>query len=73
MTCAFEIYNEYTVIHVLVKLSPKCPGHVPFPGFGHGQDFFGDTVDNWPVESHVMGVSLFLSHEWHLTTNHYFI
>ena len=54
-------------------LSQECPGHVLFPGFGHGQEFFGDAVGNWPVESHVLVVSLFLSHEWHLTTDYFFI
>ena len=54
-------------------MSRTCPGHVLFPGFGHGQDFFGDAVGNWPVESHVLVVSLFLSHEWHLTTDQFFI
>ena len=26
---------------------------------------------DWPNKSHVLGMSLFLSHEWHLATEHH--
>ena len=45
--------------------------HMPYSldlGMGHGHDFFGDAVNARPIESHVLGTSLFLSDEWHLTT-----
>ena len=72
---AADEYGANTYVHMAYKvfqMEPKlsfglrreCP--VEFPGFGHGQDFFGDTT-----ESHVMGVSSFTSHQWHLSTGHH--
>ena len=64
--------NQFTSCCYNGQLSLECPGHVLFPGFGHILDFLGDTGGAWPDESHVhvhvLGISLFLSHEWHLTT-----
>ena len=38
---------------------------------GYGQDFFRDMGPDWRDEFHILGVSSFLSHEWHLTTDHH--